>query len=73
MTTDLGEIVQPTLTTLLILEKMDLRSNKYLCTGNDLSVSSTKIRNAISEGNMPLANEYLVTIFYLELFSKESS
>jgi riboflavin kinase/FMN adenylyltransferase len=28
---------------------------------NDLSISSTKIRKAISQGNMPLANEYLGT------------
>lgn len=32
---------------------------------NDLSVSSTKIRNAISEGNMPLANEYLGYDYFL--------
>lgn len=32
---------------------------------NDLSVSSTKIRNAISQGNMPLANEYLGYDYFL--------
>ena len=32
---------------------------------NDISVSSTKIRNAISEGNMPLANEYLGYDYFL--------
>jgi glycine betaine/choline ABC-type transport system substrate-binding protein len=62
MTTGLGEIVQPTLTTLLILENKDLRSNKYV---QEMFGKFDQIRNAISEGNMPLANEYLgnVTIF----------
>jgi riboflavin kinase/FMN adenylyltransferase len=32
---------------------------------NDLSVSSTKIRNAISQGNIPLANEYLGYDYFL--------
>lgn len=32
---------------------------------NDLSVSSTKIRKAILEGNMPLANEYLGYDYFL--------
>jgi riboflavin kinase/FMN adenylyltransferase len=41
---------------------MGLRSSRYLYKNNDLSISSTKIRKAIS-GNMPLANEYLGTLF----------
>jgi riboflavin kinase/FMN adenylyltransferase len=32
---------------------------------NDLSISSTKIRKAISQGNMPLANEYLGYDYFL--------
>lgn len=32
---------------------------------NDLSVSSTKIRKALQEGNMPLANEYLGYDYFL--------
>jgi riboflavin kinase/FMN adenylyltransferase len=32
---------------------------------NDLAVSSTKIRNAISQGNIPLANEYLGYDYFL--------
>jgi riboflavin kinase/FMN adenylyltransferase len=32
---------------------------------NDMSVSSTKIRNALSEGNMTLANKYLGYEYFL--------
>jgi riboflavin kinase/FMN adenylyltransferase len=50
MTTDL-EIVQQTLTTLLILEKYGFEVEQISVQEiNDLSVSSTKIRKAISEG-----------------------
>jgi riboflavin kinase/FMN adenylyltransferase len=32
---------------------------------NDMSVSSTKIRNALSEGDMTLANKYLGYDYFL--------
>jgi riboflavin kinase/FMN adenylyltransferase len=38
---------------------------------NDLSISSTKIRKAISQGNMPLANEYLGYDYFFGTVFKE--
>jgi riboflavin kinase/FMN adenylyltransferase len=43
---------------------MGLRSSRYLYK-KLMTLSSTKIRKAISQGNMPLANEYLGYDYFL--------
>jgi riboflavin kinase/FMN adenylyltransferase len=66
MTIGLVEIVRQTLTTSLVLKRYGFEVEQISVQEiNDLSISSTKIRKAISQGNMPLANEYLGYDYFL--------